>query len=77
MGYLSVFLKEQIIALTKADHNKKDAEQLLKWFAKKLMNLAVLSIWNSISLDYIQSLYVSIPTRIKLCALKKGKLINY
>ena len=28
MGYLSVFLKEQIIALTKANHNKKDVEQL-------------------------------------------------
>ena len=34
MGYLSVFLKEQIIALTKANHNKRDVEQLLKWFAK-------------------------------------------
>ena len=53
MGYLLVFLKEQIIALTKADHNKRDVEQLLSWFAKKLTNLAVLSIWNSISLDYI------------------------
>ena len=66
MGYLSVFLKEQIIALTKADHNKGDVEQLLGWFSKKkLMNLAVLSIWNSISLDCVQSLYGSIPTRIK------------
>ena len=34
MGYFSVFLKEQIIALTKADHNKRDVEQLLKWFTK-------------------------------------------
>ena len=77
MGYLSVFLKEQIIALTKADHNKKNVEQLLSWFAKKLTNLTVLSIWNSISLDNIKSLYGSIPTRIKLCVPKKGKLINY
>ena len=34
MGYLSVFLKGQITALTKADHNKRDVEQLLSWFAK-------------------------------------------
>ena len=53
MGYLSVFLKEQIIGLTKVDHNKSDIEQLLSWFAKNLTNLAVLSIWNSISLDYV------------------------
>ena len=44
MRYLLVFLKEQIIALTKADHNKRDVEQLLKWFAKKVKNLAVLSV---------------------------------
>ena len=75
MGYFSVFLKEHIIALINADHNKRDVEQLLKWFAKKLTNLAVLSIWNSISLDCIQ--YGSMPTRIKLYVLKKGKLINY
>ena len=30
MRYLSVFLKEQIIALIKADYNKRDVEQLLK-----------------------------------------------
>ena len=81
MEYLSVFLKEQIVALTKADHYKRDVEELLSWFAKKLTNLAVLLIWNSVSLDsiYNRSLYGSIyiPTRIKLCVLKKGKLINY
>ena len=55
MRYLSAFLKEQIIALTKADHNKRDVEQLLSRL-KKLANLAVLSIWNSISLDYIYNL---------------------
>ena len=34
MGYLSVglFIKEQIIALTKAGHNKRDVEQLLSRF---------------------------------------------
>ena len=77
MEYLSVFLIEQIIALIKVDYSKRDVEQLLSWFANKLMNLAELSIWNRISSDYIQSLYGSIPTRIKLCVLKKGKLINY
>ena len=35
MGYSSVFRKEQILALTKVDHNKKDVEQLLSWFKKK------------------------------------------
>ena len=30
MGYLSVFIKKQIIALTKVDHNKRDVEELLK-----------------------------------------------
>ena len=34
MGYLSVFLKEQIIALTKASRNKRDVEQMLSWFSK-------------------------------------------
>ena len=71
MEYLSVFLKEQIIALTKAYHSKGDIEQLLGRFSKQLMNLAVLSMWNNISLDCVQSSYGSIPMRIKLCVRKK------
>ena len=41
MGYLLVYLEEQIIASTKAGHSKKDVGQLLNQFSKKLTNMAV------------------------------------
>ena len=76
MGYLSVYRDEQIFALTEADHSKRDVEQQLSRFSKKLTNLAVFLIWNNNLLNYIQSFYGSIPKRIKFCVWKKGKLFN-
>ena len=43
MEYLSVYLVEQIIALTKVGHSKREVG-LLSRFSTKLTNLAVFSI---------------------------------
>ena len=49
------FLKNRFIVLTKADYSKSDIEQQLSRFSKQSMNLAGLSIWNSVALDCVQS----------------------
>ena len=49
------FLKNRFIVLTKADYGKSDIEQQLSRFSKQSMNLAGLSIWNSVALDCVQS----------------------
>jgi transposase len=41
------------------------------------LETAVQAIWSSVSLDYLQSLYHSMPKRMKLCVKARGKPIGY